>query len=179
MDVLRLSHAGVSFSPCTAPLSDRHRLITISGSCSPSFGGAGVCITPPDDRGMGYAYIPGSNEAYIYKDPADIVALVLGAGTHGTSGDRLYHYKNRVLSKRLSLAGSVLSRRALLIAQNLEPGHRCADMYSELGDRLKAVSDLAESDYMDFNNMRSLTENINSAMRLHQNLVGSGCDYEI
>ena len=119
LDVLRLSHAGVSFSPCTAPLSDRHRLITISGSCSPSFGGAGVCITPPDDRGMGYAYIPGSNEAYIYKDPADIVALVLGAGTHGTSGDRLYHYKNRVLSKRLSLAGSVLSRRALLIAHCL------------------------------------------------------------
>ncbi len=167
-------------SECTEDLSaKKYRLVKISDPCNSAEGG--ICIEPPltDQHFIGYAYLSGSR--YLYKDPVDLVALIIGGEEEdmfGTPlGETLYKYKNRVFRERLLLASKIFSRRAIL----LSPGSECASDYTNFASALNSIQGtLSESDYYtDPYLVRDLLDELDQAESHYDTLVGKGCEYII
>lgn len=164
---------------CTAPIPDDVLLITISPSCPAD---VGVCITPPNEEGIGNLYVAG--EVLLYKDPLDIVAASLGGERdfYGNSGVTLYTIKNQQFREELLLAIQVLSHRALLIGPEFpdEPTSTCQQLFAEL---LSVMNDLqgtfADEEYYKDSQASSVAINqLLNAREAHQALVNQGCDYQ-
>ena len=109
----------------------------------------------------------------------DLIALIIGGNKidfYGKPyGEILYEYKNKVFGERLSIASKVMSRRAVLISNNLPSGHKCSGVYSQLLSYLEDISETAES-YSDLNKMKKLSRSVKSAFALEQKLMDMGCE---
>jgi hypothetical protein len=168
-----------TFASCNHQLSNNYRLVTISQGCSMDFVDQGICIQPPNSDGMGYAYIAGSD--YLYKDPLDLVVLIIGGDEKdmlgiSTLGEILYNYKNTILGERLVLASKIMKQRAILIA-GLEP--ECAPVYANFANVLDSISNLAKGDYKNWVVMKNLVAKLNQAKLLYNQLEEMGCEYGI
>ena len=178
-----LEDDGMAFSRCTAPSGD-YTLVTVSSSCSPEYAGRGICISPPNPDGIGNAYINSSPRAYIYKDPLDLLAMIMGGdenNIYGSAAENLFTYKNRLFAERLGLACEVLSQRALLISQNLPDtaeSEVCRPLYLEFSNSLKSVSGiLSRPDYHEtYANAAALAGQLGDAKEGYDALVGRGCE---
>ncbi len=167
------------------------RVITFSKSCE-SF--EGICIEPPLMSGVGNAYISGTRRVFVYKDPIDLIALIIGYTKKDVFGitraERVFDYKNKFFSEMISKAARISSERMKLI-ENFVPGQDeceanpglkncyCKDVYRELSDVLHTVSQIADSDYNSFQDMVKLSETLSHANELYQVLIERGCEYEV
>jgi hypothetical protein len=174
-----LEYASSPASKCTRNLPGKYRLITISGQCGFGFSSQGVCVRPSQD-GIGLAYLAGSSREFVYKDPLDIIALVVGGSGKDafgkTFGGRLYDYKNRLLGDRLSLAAEIMNKRMLLVSGKTETP-ACIPVYSSLASTLDFIRERAGDDYSSQALMRNLAERLDGAKSLYQDLVEMGCEY--
>jgi len=177
-----------SASRCTRSLSKKYRLITISNNCGPGFSNYGVCVKPSQD-GVGVAYLAGSGETYVYKDPLDIIALVIGGGEKDvfekTGGEKLYDYKNEVWGERLSLAAKIMKQRMFLLPgkyQRPDGNPECQpymSTYGQLAGALASIADQAKGNYKNEAAMRNLATRLKEAESLYQDLVDWGCEYYV
>ena len=174
-----------SASRCTRSLSKKYRLITISNNCGPGFSNYGVCVKP-SQNGVGVAYLAGSGETYVYKDPLDIIALVIGGSEKDvlgkTFGEKLYDYKNEVWGERLSLAAKIMKQRMLLVSsryQYLGENLECIPIYANLAGMLASITDMAKGNYKNEAVMRNLATRLKEAESLYQDLVDLGCEYYV
>lgn len=172
LSIISSGPMGASFSPCTADLGGK-TAVTISSACG---GAKGVCINPPNSKGVGNAFVEGSGKTYVYKDPLDLVALSLGGiekDDFGVTGaEKIYDYKNSVLMPRLSLAAQVMSKRSVLVAG--ESPSECGSVYIELAQALDKIP--SSMDYASVSDMYSLNDNLNKAKGIYQNLLDMGCE---
>jgi hypothetical protein len=173
LSVLGSGPSGTGFSPCTASMDMGMSLISISSSCGQY---AGVCVNPPNSKGVGNAFVEGSGKTYVYKDPLDIVSLSVGGSEKddfgATGAEKIYEYKNSVLMPRLLLAAEVMSRRASLVAGDVTEG--CGPAYIELSQVLDNIP--PSMDYSSVSDMYDLNDNLNQAKGIYQNLVELGCE---
>ena len=178
------SHQAPS-SKCTRSLGGSYRLVTISGQCSPTFSGQGVCVRPSAD-GVGVAYLAGSDKEFVYKDMFDIIALMIGGSEKDvfgkTKGERLYAYKNEVWKESVSLASQIMKQRALLVSsryQILNENLECIPVYANLANELNSIFSLVKGDYNNYALMRNLAARMKQAGSLYQNLIDLGCEYYV
>lgn len=183
LDVLDSHRA--SASKCTASLSGKYRLITISSQCSMGSTTQGVCIKPPV-RGVGLAYLAGSGQEFVYKDHFDIIALVIGGSRTDifdkTMGERLYEYKNEVWRDRLSLAARIMKQRTMLVLSRYQASdeyQECIPPYSSLLNVLGTIESTIKGDYRSQAVIKNLAARLSEAKSLYQNLVNLGCEYYV
>jgi hypothetical protein len=162
-----------SVSPCTANPAKNMRLAAITWSCNPQ---NGICIIPPNSKGVGNAFVEGYMGTFVYKDPLDLAALAIGGTGKDdfgkTGAEKLYAYKNSILMQRLPMAAKVMSRRFQLTANDVT--QECGDIYIELSQVLGAIPD--SPNYSDLGMMYDLNDRLNEAKELYQRLADSGCE---
>lgn len=172
LSILSSGPLGASFSPCTADIRGKN-LVTVSASCGSI---RGVCINPPNSKGVGNAFVEGSAKTYVYKDPLDLVALSVGGSEKDdfgrTGAEKIYDYKNSVLMPRLSLAAQVMSKRSVLIAG--ESPSDCGPVYIELAQVLDKIP--SSIDYTSVSEMYDLNDNLNEAKQIYETLLDLGCE---
>jgi hypothetical protein len=177
--ILTQSREGLTFSTCSSYLFPNQVLVTLSNSCSPTFADSGICISPPQG-GVGYAYIAGSSKAYVYKDPVDLAALIIGGERKNEFGDyvgeEMWEYKNKAFLDSLSLAAKIMARRCGIIYQSPDITQECRDKYRDLQESLEQVETLANSDPYNINEMASLKAELDRAKDLWQDLLNMGCE---
>jgi len=176
-DFLSMLGSGPSGSllPCTAAVKNSTRLVTISNSCNPQ---RGVCIMPPNAKGVGNAFVAGTSGPYVYKDPLDLVALAIGGSGKDRMGktwaEKLYVYKNTILAERLPMAAKIMARRFQLIADDVQEGPVCGNVYIELAQVLATIPDTV--DYDDLGKMYDLNDKLNEAKAIYGSLLDMGCE---
>jgi hypothetical protein len=176
---------------CTGNLGERDVLVTVSRSCSPSFVSRGICIKPDiTTPGVGVVYIPRSQDMFVYKDPVDIISILIGGseGPIGRSrGEDIYEYKNSVFSERLYLAAQTMKERSYLLKSRfqgecsscLDPYCSycvCHPLYDSLEERLDGIMSKARGDHTVYLEMESLKSSLDEALSVHQELVNGGCE---
>ena len=179
-------------------------LVKVSRACSAASGSAGgfsgVCIAPPDASGLGYAYLNGSTDSYIYKisfsgshsnNPLDLVALISGAdrsSVYGPVADSLYEHENAMFRDELELMSDIMWHRSSLISQNLpvQPGQyteneRCRDLHTSLMALLDSINTIVaeEEYYRSPEAVAGLLSGLDSADSTYQDILNSGCDYVV
>jgi hypothetical protein len=163
---------------CTASLPYNHVLVTLSQSCSPGFADTGICLTPPQD-GAGHAYISGSSKVYVYKDPADIAALIAGSGREDVAGTPLgeetWEFKNQFFLDSLGTAARFMERRCSILSSS-ESRQECRSKYLELQGSMAGIMLLAEGDYHDIDDMRDLRAGLDQARGIWDELIDMGCE---
>jgi len=173
LSILSSGPLGAGFSPCTANPGRNMKFVTISPACGST---RGVCINPPNSKGVGNAFVEGSGKTYVYKDPLDLVALSVGGiekDDFGITGaEKIYQYKNSVLIPRLSLAAQVMSKRSVLIAGKSPSG--CGPAYIQLSQVLDKIP--SSLDYASVSDMYNLNDNLNQAKDVYQSLLDLGCE---
>jgi len=164
---------------CTATLPESHRVVTISGSCSSAYAGEGVCLTPPDESGIGYAYVHGSQEQHVYRNIFDVLSLVLGGdeGTmQGITGERFYRYSTNVFREHIRFAALMTANRVGMLAAELGTGPECVDDYLALGNTLESISTLLAGDYGDYSDSIELAQLLGQADAEYESLLSKGCE---
>ncbi len=163
---------------CTADLSSNQVLVTFSPSCSPGFADSGICISPPQD-GVGYVYISGSPGTYIYKDSADLAALITGSDREdifGTPlGEETWEFKNQFFLDSLRTAAKFMERRCGILSMS-ESRQECRSKYLELQNSMANIITLAEGDPYDIGEMTSLRAELDQASILWDELIDMGCE---
>lgn len=167
-----------AMSKCSATLFQDQILVTISPSCSPTFADSGICISPPQN-GVGYAYISGSSKDYVYKDPADLAALIIGGEKKNEMGDyigeEIWEYKNKVFLDSLTLAAKIMQRRCGIIFQS-NITQECSNKYFELQGSLIQIETLAKNDPYNIDDMASLKSELDNSRGLWLDLLNMGCE---
>jgi len=177
LSILNSGYEGYSFSKCTANLAKGMRLVTTSVHCSEFFAESGACVSPPNSKGVGNTYLAGSGKAYVWKDPVDLVALVMGGSEKDefgiTMGEKIYKYKNSVQMRRMSLAAKVISMMSKLIAGKVSEESGCGPIYAGLSNALEKIPG---KDYESILDMQNLNDGLNEAREVWQELAGRGCE---
>jgi hypothetical protein len=181
--ILAQPRGGLSFSPCTSNLSYDQVLVTLSPACSPGHPGPGICVSPPQE-GVGYAYIPGSPKAYVYKDPVDLAALIIGGEKRTVFGDfvgeETWEFKNQLSLDSISLAARFMERRCGFVMQHHPPGQEdCANTYLELQGSMASLKELAQGDPYDISAMSSLKTELDRSRELWTTLLNKGCESHV
>ncbi len=170
-----------AFSECTAPLSQSQFLVTISDSCTQSFAQSGLCVRPPED-GAGRAYITGSPDEYVYKDPADLVALITGGqgmNMFGNPvGEEQWDFKNQFMLSELDTRAEVMERRCEWLVQldSSSISQGCKGKYQELMASMSRIRDLCQGDYMDLGDMKDLRQALEESEQIWSGLKTMGCE---
>ncbi|RLI96667.1 MAG: hypothetical protein DRO99_04085 [Candidatus Aenigmatarchaeota archaeon] len=174
-------------SKCTANLGTGYRLVTLHASCPSGMVQKGVCIVPRlPGAGYGYAYLNGSTEFRLYKNPLDLFALTVGDGSniYGPVADNLYHNVNNAFTKELLLMSEIVSQRSKLVSSKLpisdEKGE-CGTYYSALWAALDMMPSITSADgyYNDPAKVSELVTELNNAYSAYQDLVNLGCEYSV
>lgn len=191
LSILELPH-NYLFSSCSVKPGKNQRIVTISKSCN---GIQGICITPPDSNGLGYVYTPRASRPYLYKDPLDILSLIIPGDAEdilGISlGKRMYEYKNNLLLSRLTMVSKSMGKRYILTAREFQklalkatnPEQKnklqyCSQKYTELANLLESISNLPK-DFTNFQYMSLLNQKLSRTKSMYENLVNEGCEYEV
>jgi hypothetical protein len=168
------------YSKCEAPLTGKHKLITVSPSCSGNLE-KGVCVEPPTPMGIGNFYIAGHDDALIYKDPVDIVSAIIGGekDIYGNSGETMYRYKNNMFRKQIKFASDIMFKRSILVGGEFPVGSECQSLYSDFSNSMNTLSSLLsdESYYETYGKVTSLVTALKDSREKYQELVDGGCDY--
>jgi len=169
---------------CSAFLNEKQRIVAVSNRCNQNFSGAGICVSPID-RKTGYVFA--DNETYIYKDPLDLVVLLLGSGQrniYGKMSALIFEYKNKVFLKELIFASRVAGLRAMKIAQSIQPSYsvseNCRPLFVRLSEKLTAFRNMYADYYKLAPNALAEIEHVQKAMddskSAYDNLVNMGCE---
>jgi len=189
-EFLQLINSGYvtdSSSPCTAELPYNTRLVTISDSCSQTYAEKGICIRTPDILEVGYAYIAGSSESYVYKNrfglnKLDLLALITGGDEdtiYGITGENYYEYANDMFTEFITTASEMMANRAELLAGEPGTDPECVPLYSTLALTLTSIKNMLVSNpeyyksHASVDNIYSLFE---EAETQYYSLVGKGCE---
>jgi len=184
------------FFKCTRTVSgvqERYRFVEISSSCSGTF--RGICITTPDSNGIGKIYVKGLKGYLIYKNPLDIVSVIVGynyKSIYGVAAETVYKYENIEFAKRISVAADMMSKRAVLLSGEIEKELAANKLDSDSGEALclplfQQFSLLMEqiksivSDKNYYENLGacvSLNKKLSEAEALQSKIISLGCDYE-
>jgi hypothetical protein len=176
------SIAPISFSKCSARPEPGDRYVALAGSCA---GSRGVCLDSFTAGGLANIYVEGSDRAFLYKDPLDGLAMLLGYTNKDafgkTFGEDLYECRNVAFMQRLSVAARAMSERASILAAKLPEGSACAAPFGSLSVSLDAVASkaaaAADGGYASFQDMSELSTLLTKAMMDHGTVMGLGCDY--
>ncbi len=171
-----------ALSVCAAPLSHNHVLVTLSPSCSQGFANSGICVSPPAN-GVGHAYITGCPGNYVYKDPADLAALIIGGDGRDVFGDcvggETWEFKNQLMLGSLGTAAGFMERRCGILKQLSETRDECRARYQDFESSMAAIGDLAGSDPYDISAMTSLRAELDNARAVWDSLVNMGCESRV
>lgn len=191
--VLKQAHVAMTFSKCNLSMQWNQRLVTISNSCTPDFITQGICIQPPDIYGIGYAYINGSGNPHLYKDPLDLVAMIIGGDKkdiYGVKplGESLYMYKNKIWRERIRLASMIIGQRSHLIETKfptIEELNECKALYSSLKGSVYFNTDsvyniISHDNYYEIHSTaQELLNKLAEAKSTYQEMVDKGCEYAL
>lgn len=165
-------------SACTAQLTPGQVLVTLSSSCSPGFSGPGICVGPPTN-GVGNAYIAGSGRAYVYKDPADLAALITGGDKTDIFGvplgEKAWEFKNQFMLGTLKAAAMFMEERCRIVKQMPETPDECRQKYQDLEGVMGDISDFS-GDYGSPSDMEDLRSSLDQAASLWRELRNLGCE---
>ena len=168
-----------ALDPCTASLSSNQVLVTISDSCSQSFSESGVCIVP-SPTGVGRAYITGSEDTYVYKDVADLLALIVGGSSTNILGEPIggetWRFKNEFMLDELKTSARVMGERCRQLLGMYSSENPCKASYDGLMNSLMRVGSLADSDYGDPAAMGNLLTWLGNSRDRWQELLDKGCE---
>lgn len=162
------------FNECKLALGNKTILVSVSAQCSENItNSSDVCIRRPLN-GIGYAFA--GNNTYLYKDVADLAAIIIGAGDGFLSND-LYTLKNSFFRKELSTAARVMQQRAILISQSTAKA-QCVQMFSEFRNVLGEIENiLATPDYYkDERSVTVLSDALSRSKDKYDQLVLEGCE---
>lgn len=164
----------LNFSLCTRDFPENYFLIIISSQdLKPSNG----VLVKPMGNGTGYVYY--RNNSFIYSDPLDILAILLGLDSLW-GPDTLYRYKNTLLFSELQIAAKKEAERSELMRLN----RRCVDTYGELGNILcsdensicRLAESIMDSGYSDPGDFQRLSELNGQAEDKYRELEAEGCE---
>lgn len=187
---MRMSRPDEGLGACTATIPEGGTLVTLSGDCSGVQ--KGVCFEPPSD-GTGYAYIAGSQSPYLYHDPMDWAAIIIGgdrSDIYGLAGESLWRHKNMIFSTQVGLAAEAAAERSRMLATAIEDevdsgslsaesqSAACKQDYLDLGSALDVVADtLSFQDYYKSpSSSRQLNQKLQEARQIERELVNKGCE---
>jgi hypothetical protein len=154
---------GCEFTVCQLP-EDYTRV-----AISEDFVETNVTLIVPIDNHTGFVYLNTSNssEKYFYKNPMDIVSLILG-------GRKFYDYMNKKFLKELGIASDLKRREVELLIPKV--GSTCGILYSELSDSLLSIKLLTGKDYNHQVEMIKLNERIGESFERYNLLESEGCE---
>jgi hypothetical protein len=165
---------------CLAPLSPRQILVTISPECSNDY--AGICILPPA-QGSGTAFIHNVPGSFAYKDPYDLVALILGGERKtimGTAmGKEAWDFKNKLFLSHIRLAAEVMESRCDFVVSSIPDDlSDCVPLYTAFQALMGEVKEKAGGDYHDLDAMGELSQDLNEARDAWEELKDRGCEVD-
>lgn len=134
-----------------------------------------ILVVPNNDNVTGYVYLNSSGvlDSYFYKNPLDIVALILG-------GKDFYDYENKVFLERLNtMSNAKTNELDLLILYLNDPTSICSTSYSSFISVLNSVSefsDLSKVDYRNEDNMTRLDQHLEESKTQYKYLESIGCE---
>jgi len=155
---------GYEFVPCRG--MEGYRIVTVSETPVD----AGFQVVPFDSE-IGYVYVNYMNESpgsYLYKNPLDIISVLLG-------GEKFYDYLNGKFLKELSVASSLASREANLL-RTKSNRQECDPIHSRFVQILGSLRNgIDEWDYRDEDDMRELSLRIRQSSETYEELEEMGC----
>jgi hypothetical protein len=131
---------------------------------------------------VGRAYITGSPDTYVYKDSADLLALIAGGGSMNIFGEHVggetWKFKNEFMLDTLKTSAGVMERRCEVVIQlgSEYVNQGCRDKYLELKTSLGDVGSRAGGDYSDVSDMTLLRQALTESSGLWETLVDLGCE---
>ncbi|MCK4714419.1 MAG: hypothetical protein KAT35_02505 [Candidatus Aenigmarchaeota archaeon] len=168
-----------SVAKCTRALTEKQILVTISPSCSSSFTGSGVCVRP-SSMGAGRAYIAGHTHEYVYKDPVDLAALIIGGEKENVFGEpagrETWRFKNIFMLDSIRTAAMIKEKQCDLLMSLDSTPEECRSNYLELKGSLSDIQTLAQGDFNDYEDMAALSEELENARSLWNGLLEIGCE---
>lgn len=163
---------------CNAKLGKKQVLVTISGNCNQYFIDNGICLTKSLE-GTGYAFINASDEVYLYKDPVDVAAMIIGGNERnefGVLAESLFVHKNNMFRDELLVATKVIGRRAFLVSQNIANAD-CSRKFMDFRDVLLEINGMVlEKEYYRFEDVKNLQTKLSESKDLYMELVNMGCE---
>jgi hypothetical protein len=177
--ILNQPRHDMSFSLCTADKPSRNVLVTVSGSCTQSLASSGICLKPILGS-TGYAYITGSSKTYVYKDHADLAALIAGGDRKSVLGDfvgeEIWEFKNQYFLDFLETASESMERRIDFIVQSLAGDPDCSASYIDLRNSITSIKTLSTGDPYEMDEMTLLMTELSQASRIWKELEIMGCE---
>ncbi len=177
-------------SPCNTALEKNYILVTVSQSCRQARISQGICVKPVSPE-MGYIYTPRSQDIFVYKDPVDILALIIGGNEEDilgkSSGEKLYHFKNTLLLKNLAIAAEFVREKSYILRseyqKRCDPQHnpesiycRCYPLYNQLYSKLGNVMKHTGNDYTKYGEMEMLKLALEESKSIYADLIKNGCE---
>jgi hypothetical protein len=131
-------------------------------------------LVVPNSNSTGYVYLNSSGvlDSYFYKNPLDIVALLLG-------GKDFYDYENKVFLERLNTMSNAKTNEITLLNLHPSTNPSCTGPYSDLISILNSVSeysDLSKVDYGNEDNMTMLDQHLEESKIQYKYLESIGCE---
>jgi hypothetical protein len=179
LDGLKSTEFSKDIEKCTVSLGSGDVLVTVSDSCGPGSVSSGICLISSPD-GVGEAYIAGSGDTYVYKDPADIAALIIGGDRQDEFGQVLggetWEFKNSMMLHTLGVAAKIMEGRCGMIISIPGYSQECKDLYQELQPVMAEIASLQEGNPRDLGRMRELRAYMDEAASIWSDLLDTGCE---
>ncbi len=127
-------------------------------------------LVKPKSREIGYVYITKGDEkkAYLYKNPLDIVSLLLG-------GETFYEYENKRFLKELGVAVNASIREANILMTSERMG-RCR---VELASFISVLNDikqkLEQMNYKNEDDVNELNAYLEESSKIYERIDRLGC----
>jgi len=155
-----------TFSRCTAALGSKHRLVTLSGYCSPNYVD-GLCINTNSKN----VYLSGLE--FEYRDTVDILALLIGWENTDildhVQGKMLYDYINRKFIEHAQFASEIQSKRIDLLYADFPSPSTCRTLLSEMKNIMDSITSATDK--------QEIIKLLADSKSKHKSLVTNGCDY--
>jgi hypothetical protein len=197
-----LYNIGTGWQTCSAqPPSDLYKIVRIEQNCPVTID-RGVCIET-SSNGVGRMRVAGSTKTFVYKDPLDIMAFIIGGDKKNALEKPLaetnFIFKNEIMSRRIELSAKIVAKRMELLsseaadkccsgqdfsADRCSPLNdlacECGPFFDSLGSILcsddSSICKLARQDYSDSGRMAALKGRMDSAEGLYREIVARGCE---
>lgn len=168
----------IYFEECNATLSKRHTLVTISQDCDQYLTNNGICMKLPD-KGIGYVFINSSDTAYVYKDPVDIVAMIIGGnekGVFGVLAEDLFIHKNNMFRNEMLTATKIIGQRAMIVSRNMDI--ECRNRFLDFRNILVEVNRVLLDDeyYRNTGTIEKMRRLLEESEDKFNYLVDGGCE---
>lgn len=175
---------GVDFERCVIKDGKHTRIVTIDYNCS-SYDG--LCITPPNQYGIGNVYT--SNGIWIYKDPLDLIVFILAENDENRVD--FFVMKNEMQRRDMLLWIEITENRykdimnmisRLISQKRLSPNAdivKCLPLIKNMIDNMEDMKRIIQDKYyLEIDGVYEYKNILNILHDIWRKVLVFGCDYE-